>query len=381
MSKQEIKFIFLAFLVWRLGLFGILFLAIKFVHLQPNFLGGGLGNYLSSPFFWAWSNFDGQHYTSIAQNGYGFGEYTFFPLYPLLIKFIGGILGGSLYALNLAGNLISNLSFLVALFGFWKLLRIDFSGKIARLSMVLLLLFPTSFYFATVYTESLFFALLAWSFYFARKSKFVPAGVLGLFMSAARPVGIFIFPALIVEWYLQNSKRKVSLNKFPLTTLFAPLGLISYMYYLKNQINDAFAFFDQQVLIGEHRSSHVILIPQILYRYVFKIFPNLNYTYFPGIFFTVLEFGAGIIYLILTIVMLFTTRLSYAVFAFLAYLTPTFLGSFSSMPRYVLIIFPFYFLVAQHAGKSRMQLFAFCLFSFILLVISFSLFARGYWIS
>jgi len=381
MTKSSVKFIVLAFLIWRFGLFVILYFAQRFLSLQLNFLGGGAVNYLTNPFFWAWDNFDGQHYVNIAQNGYGFGEYTFFPFYSILIKFFGNLLGGGLFSLNLAGQLISNSAFLISLFGFYKLARLDFSERISKISVIILLLFPTSFYFAAVYTESIFFAILMWSFYFARKKNYLPASILGLFATATRPIGIFIFPAFIIEWYLHRKKTENIIKVFPWSLTVIPVGLLSYMYYLKIHIGNALAFFSEQVYVGEHRSSHLILLPQVIYRYVFKIFPSLNPLYFPGVFFTVLEFAVGIVYFVVSLVLFFTTRFSYALFAFLAYLTPTFLGSFSSQPRYVLILFPVYFILAKYLARSKIYLFAFCLISFILLVISFSLFARGYWIS
>ena len=35
-----------------------------------------------------WKNYDGGHYTSIAEHGYSIIQYAFFPLYPLLIKIV-----------------------------------------------------------------------------------------------------------------------------------------------------------------------------------------------------------------------------------------------------------------------------------------------------
>lgn len=381
MNKSEIKFIITSFLIWRISLFVILYFAIRLMPFHANFLGGGSGNYLTNPYFWAWGNFDGQHYVNIAQNGYGFGEYTFFPFYPLVIRLFGFIFGDKLLNLNFIGQVISNISFLIGLVGFYKLARIDFSEKVARLSVVLLLLFPTSFYFAGVYTESLFFALLVWAFYFIRLKKYLPGSILGALLTFSRPVGIFVLPAFFCEWLVQNWHEKNKIKKLPFNLILIPTGLFSYMFYLKNHLNDAFAFFSEQVYVGEHRSSHIILLPQILYRYIFKIFPNQNINYFPGIFFTFLEFFIGVGYVLLIAVLFYASRLSYAVFALLAYLTPTFLGSFSSMPRYVLIIFPVYLVLAQYLSKSKTKLFAFCLISSILLIISFALYSRGFWIS
>jgi Gpi18-like mannosyltransferase len=380
MKRSELGFIFLAFIIWRLTLQFVLMFSVKFVTLQEHFLGGDLANYLSNPLFWAWGNFDGQHYVNIAKNGYGFGEHTFFPLYPFLIKLIAGFIGASVKSYHLSGQIISNLSFLVGLIGFYKLARLDHSDKIAKLSVIFLLVFPTSFYFAAVYTESLFLALLTWSFYFFIKKKYFCASVLGLALTALRPVGIFLFPAFWIDWLMQKDNKR-TLISFSLSSLIIPSGLLGYMYYLKVKVNDMFAFFSNQVYVGEHRSRQIILIPQILYRYVFKVLPNLNYSYFPGVFFTFLELGTGILYLLIVVTLFWTFRVGYAVFSALAYITPTFLGSFSSEPRYVLIIFPAYFLAAKYLSRNRFLLFAFLAVSFILLLVSFSLYSRGYWLS
>lgn len=381
MSKSETKFILISFIIWRLGLFAVLFLATKFITPQNNFLGGGYETYLKNPLFWAWGNFDGQRYTTIAQNGYMFGEYTFFPFYPILIKYLGNLLGNNLPSLFLAGNIISNISFLIALFGFYKLARLDLTSEVSKISLILLLLFPTSFYFASVYTESLFFALLVWCFYLIRKDKFFAAGLLGILLTTTRSIGIFIFPVMIIEWFVKNNGKKLSFKNFPFSSFLPTFGLLGYMYYLKNKLGDPLAFFSQQTNVGEHRSNHIILIPQIIYRYIFKIFPNLNFSYFPGTFSVIFEFAISLLFLAVVFGLFLTTRISYAVFALGAYLVPTFLGSFSSMPRYVLIIFPFYFVAAKYLSRSKKACFAFYLISSILLVVSFSLFARGYWIS
>lgn len=170
MQKSDYFFIIKSFLIWLGFLFVILYFSQKFLPLQKDFLG-------ILPF----SNFDGEHYISIAGRGYGFGEHAFFPLYPMLISFLGKIFGSTLLSFNIAGILISLISFFLGLIGFFKLVKIDYSQKIVQLSLIFLLLFPTSFYFASVYTESLFFALAVWSIYFAREKKWLYAAILGIF--------------------------------------------------------------------------------------------------------------------------------------------------------------------------------------------------------
>lgn len=396
---NELVFVVLAFVIWRVALIIVSLFVSRFFELQPNFLGGGRSAYLENPVFWSMANFDGQHYLNISQNGYGLGEYAFFPLYPLIIKYMGMLFGGSLELLNFYGQIISNAAALLGVVGFYRLARMDLSKESSRLALILLLVFPASFYFAAVYTESLFFALLVWAFYYARIRKFRTASIIGFFLAVTRPVGIFLFPAMWLEAYYGKNLRLDStasqintrgfptkfirdvMSSFPPASLLIPAGLGIYMLYLKNRVNDSLAFFHQIAVYGEQRSTTLVLLPQVLYRYVFKILPNLNFNYFPGIFFTLLEFGISLLYLPAIIMLLFKSRPSYFAFSILAYLLPTLTGSFSSMPRYLLVLFPIYIFLAERLIRSKIMVFAFCFISSILLVISLSLFERGYWIS
>jgi len=204
---------------------------------------------------------------------------------------------------------------------------------------------------------------------------------LGILLTATRFVGLIILPAILIEWFLQNRREKGYIKKLPGAILFIPTGLLAYMYYLDKVKHNMFAFFTDLSGFGEQRSSSLIPLPQVLYRYVFKILPNLNTTFFPVIFTTVFEFSIGIAYLVLSIFSFFKLRLSYAVFLFFGYLVPTFSGSFSSLPRYVAVLFPAYILFALFLEKRKVILFLVCLLFFALLIISFALYSRGYWLS
>ena len=97
----------------------------------------------------------------------------------------------------------------------------------------------------------------------------------------------------------------------------------------------------------------------------------------------VLEFIVGILFFLLPIYGYFKKiRLSYLVYAMLGFLTPTVQGSFSSVPRYIIVFFPSFLSAAIWVNKLpklfRMLLIA---VSFIALVIETALFLRGYWIA
>ncbi len=377
-KKSEIFFIFSSFLVWRVSILVFVGLAVKFLPLfSHNYLGGGFFNYDQNPVFWGHLNFDGEHYLSIAQNGYSSLQHFFFPFFPYLIS----IFTSTKSVINLAwtGLIISNLSFLICLIGIYKLVALDYKDHIAKQVIILFLVFPTSFFFGIYYTESLFLSLIVWSFYFARKNNFLMASIIAALASATRVVGIVMLPILVLEFFLQKRKNVLELL---LPIFVSPLGLIYYMDFLLKRTGDPLVFFHTVTIFGEQRSSTLILLPQVLYRYIFKIIPFVNYSYFPVVFTTFLEFGVATIFIVLIVIGLFKIRLSYSLYAALTFIIPSLAGSFSSMPRYALVVFPVFLLFGLFINKAP-KFYKYIFFSgmLILMGVTAAFFWRGYWIS
>jgi hypothetical protein len=379
--NKEVKLLVLCLLTWRILLFIPFFVSPTFLALQGTYLGGNINLYRSSPLLWAWANFDGQHYLSIAKFGYRPLTYFFFPVYPLFIRWIAILLGQSDIGRLITGILISHLALIFTCIGLYKLIRIDFTKKIAYLTILLLLIFPASFYFVSVYTESLFLALVVWSFYLARKGNWAGAVTLAAVASASRVVGIVLLPALFIEMLIQYKNKTVSLRHCFLL-LIIPIGIISYMLYLKQSAGDHLAFFHSVEIFGAQRSTHLVLIPQVFYRYVFKVLPVVSHSYSPVVFTTWLEFISAITFLITSIATIFKLRISYAIYALGTFIIPPLSGSFSSLPRYAIVIFPAFVILAIGIQKLPKT---FRYFIFIVLTISLlyteSLFIRGYWVS
>lgn len=377
--NKETKEIFLLFLGWRFAIFFFALIGIYFLPLySQGFLGGGFERYTKTPLFWGWSNFDGEHYLFIAQNGYQSLKHAFFPVYPLLIGYLGSMSGG-ITSLAVVGLLVSNLSFLISLVLFWKLVILDYSKKIAFLSVFILLSFPTSFYFGALYTESLFLVLVLGSFYAARKNQWLLAGILGAVASATRVMGIFLFPALFLEWRQMRKEGKTEMYHL-LFICMVPIGIISYMLFLKGTTGDPLAFYTLQAISGEQRDQRIIPLYQVFWRYV-----KMISTFDPSnpIYITILMealTGAGA-FLLLVVGYLRKMRPSYLSFSFLSYILPTLTGSFSSMPRYVLAIFPFFILLATLIYEKDYLRKIFLVASAIALVAETMLFIRGYWVA
>jgi len=201
---------------------------------------------------------------------------------------------------------------------------------------------------------------------------------LGMLASGTRVIGIILLPVYLLELL----KEKIKWNLKHIWLFLIPLGLIFYMFYLNKVYGDPLLFLHSLPAFGEQRSATPILLPQVIYRYVFKILPNLNYQYFAGTFTTVMEFTAGILFLVVSVISFFKLRLSYFLFLAIGYAIPTLSGSFSSLARYILVLFPAFILFSVWISKTPLIIKIFCYTILIVaLIIFLLLFSRGYWVA
>ncbi|HEX6945645.1 MAG TPA: mannosyltransferase family protein [Casimicrobiaceae bacterium] len=148
---------------------------------DPAGLTGGLG----APFA-AW---DSVWFLSVADHGYaGDAQAAFFPLYPLLVRGGGWVLGSPL----LAGVVISCAAMLAALAALHELTRIELGDEAARWTVVGLALSPMSFFLSAVYSEAVFLAVSVGCVLAARRERWWLAGLLGALGAATRSAGVLL---------------------------------------------------------------------------------------------------------------------------------------------------------------------------------------------
>lgn len=375
--RNNLGYILLSFIIWRLVLIISAFIAPflvpkwggRFPYVEEQLINTKLPYWI-----WVWGNFDGVHYLTIAKSSYlAYFTQTFFPLYPLLIRFIGNILLGNFL---IGGLIISNLSFLIALYFLNKLLLLENYSKNIRWILIFLIFSPTSFYFGSLYTEGLFFLLIILTFYFYKINKLFLASVCGAFATATRLFGILLLPSLLVDYYLSKKKTKKSSVLF---LFLIPLGLLMYMYYLQIKFNDPLLFWHAQPAFGAERlGSSIIFPPQVIYRYS-KILLSVSVAN-SGFWVALFELLSLIYAFILLLIGFFKKiRISYLLFASLSILLPTLTGTLSSMPRYIVIAFPIF--ISLGLIKNRLLKITILFIHFVILIISVIFFTRGYWIS
>ncbi len=377
-----LKKLLVKFFSWRIVITLIGLLAVFIFPFHQGFTLHG-PNFKLPDLSLMWASFDGQHYLKLARFGYnhpqtGFMQ-AFFPVYPSVIRLISNVFPSYLFS----ALTISHLSFLAALYFLIRLIKLDYSEKTAHSTIMLLLLFPTSFFFASVYSESLFLLISVLVFYTARKKRWLLSSVLVSIATATRLTGVFLIPALLVEFWISNGKdiKKSFQNPSWIWFLLTPVGLIAYMLFLQRSVGDPFYFATIQPLFGAQREvGKMILLHQVFYRYA-KMLVFVNHL--SPLFFTVLlEALTGGLFLGLSILLFKHSRLSYALYVLPSYLLPTITGTFSSMPRYVLVLFPAFILMGKWLeNKNKKTKIIIYTTLVILSFFSIALFTRGYFIS
>jgi hypothetical protein len=194
----------------------------------------------------AWNHWDTVWYTIIADSGYGYDKRAaaFFPLYPLLVRGANHVLPGGSFEAALILSLLTCFAAMVMV----HRLATEIAGPvIAKRTIFYLLAFPTAFYLAAAYNESLFIALAAGSLYFMRRERWWLAGLLAGFASATRLAGILLAFAFLYEYLRQRGFSPLRIRWNLAWIALAPSGLILYALYCARALGDPLYFEKAQV--------------------------------------------------------------------------------------------------------------------------------------
>lgn len=378
MTKLRLVFIF--FFIFLFFNFLTSFLATKYIPYLGFFpykdvvLSFKLPNFIA--FF---ANFDGAHYLSIVRRGYREFEQAFFPLYPLAIIFLVRLLKINGF---ISAFLISNASFFIGLILSFFLLEKKFKKNQIVWFYVFFLLFPTSFFFSAIYTEGLFFMLFIATLFFLKRKKYLIASLFAFFAATTRLIGVLLIVPILME-RLANKKIKLTFTKIVLF-LSPLLGLFSYSFYLYKTTGDPFFFFNSQPVFGANRSTKLILLPQVYYRYL-KIFLTTGWSF--QYFISLVEiciFTFVFVVLLLDFFRLIKPIKNYEeiglnLFSLINLILPTLTGTFSSVPRYAL--FSLSFFIALSRIKNLFFKILIAIIFFILHFILLGFFIQGYFVS
>src|SRR4051812_43716445 len=195
---------------------------------------GAIGDALAAPSA-AW---DSVWYLSIADGGYADPQRSaFFPLYPLLVRAGGWVVGSPL----VAGLLLSLACFVAGAALLHELTRLELGADAARWTVIALAWSPMSFFFSAVYSEALFLVVSVGAFLAARNRRWWIACALGGLGAATRSAGVVLFIPLALLMFADPPRPRDTL-----ALLLVPAGLLAYMGGLAAAGHDAYAPFHAQ---------------------------------------------------------------------------------------------------------------------------------------
>ena len=330
------------------------------------------------------ARFDTAWYFGIAYQGYQFSpneqsNVNFFPLYPLLIKQVQKLLSPIFPSLILyhhyllAGLLISLISLALSALVLYRLFLLDSDPATSSLAIFLFLVFPTSFFLTSIYSESLFLLFSSSLFYLARKRQFLLAGLTGFLAALTRPIGILLILPLVIEVFLSWQHLKPLPNKAValISILLPPLGLLTFAHYLNLKFGSPFLFLTaaqswQRTLSFSPLSS---LANQITQDLSFTHASSSN---------VILELFFLAVGISLAILSFKRVRASYSIYSLLLVVFPLLSGVLVSQGRYTLVIFPLFLTLAQLLRRNLPLLFICITVSLLLQGLLSILFVNGY---
>ena len=316
-----------------------------------------------------WGRWDAVHYLDIATQGYQGTDMAFFPLFPFLVRIVGDLVGNHL----IAGLAISNASFFFGLLFLYKLLEHEYDRSVARRAIFYISIFPSAVFFSAVYTESLFFMLTVASFYYMRAHRWWMAGTIGFFAALTRVEGVLLVVPFFIEWNSYYRGRYVRELGSLAASVLIPLGLSTYMAYLWVLRGDPLYFSHVQIHWNRHFAPPWVSL--------INAFDKLQHSTQS---LTVANESLEIAFTLLMIGVLVggwrSLRPSYIAYMSLSILVPMSTSSLMSMPRFALVLFPMFGILARWGERTWVNNLILA-FSLPLLGLFTVLFADWYWVA
>lgn len=298
-----------------------------------------------------WIKLDSNWYISLTNYGYTKAKlidvhppanWPFFPLYPLVLK------GSQLFVMHkisiyTLGIILSNIMMMIGIIYFYLFTSKKFDEDISFLACILLLFFPTSFYYSIIYTESLFFMLFSMGIYYTLKKNWPATIFIASMLAITRPVGVFFTIIPLWEFYknMNYDFKKLFNNLNTYAFLAIPVPLLIFLTYMQRMTGSWLSPLVEQKNWGRTSKPFHEIITFILNPYIYK------------------EWDLGVITAFLIVLVIFTLpiiykKLGFGYFAFsLASLLLPISSGLSSLPRYILSIVPVFIALGYILNKHN----------------------------
>lgn len=271
---------------------------------------------------------------------------------------------------------VANLSFAFYLYYLYRLALLDFDQGTAYRSIFYVAIFPLSFVFSCLYTESTMLALTLASLYYARRGRWPAAITLAALTTLTRLSGLVLLLPLAWEFY-----REKGLRKEALALAAIPVGTACYALYVWQLTGSPFSF----LTISSSAWSRHFTWPWETIRLGLEVIRRVPLRQYISAI-ALVDTATIVLFLALSFLAIRWLRPSYwlyaipaSILAISSTLDPTAGLPTAGLARYLLAVFPVFILLGL-AGRNRYlhQLITFA-FAILLGVLSIYFFS-GIWV-
>jgi hypothetical protein len=324
-----------------------------------------------------WARWDSGWYLGIVRDGYSLrgrilgaqSNFAFFPLYPYAVKAISMVLPAAArtdLAYLVIGVVLSNLCLLGGLVLVRQLVaESEGESALARRTVWLMLLFPTSFFFGCFFTEALFLLISVAALTAARRHCWWAAGLLGGLLAVTRPNGVLIAVPLAFAYLAARDWQPRRIGPDAGWLLLVPAGLLAYMLALLPITGDLLAPVKIQAAWGKIAATpwDTLFDPRYPFPYTTAIER--------WVILALLVVAARSFWLL--------KERTHAVYAAVFLAAPLFTGVLDSQARYAAPLFPLFAALARMSESDRADRLLKAL-SGALLAVAFAAWCRFYWV-
>ena len=352
--------------------------------------------YLTEPFMNNQVAWDSEYYVGIAAAGYNdrragavldpangklvIKNYSFFPLYPYAMKAFMlplSLLGKNPIATaSLAGVIVALLGTLAGMIALWDMTRDLFDEESAFRAVFYMLIFPTAFFFAQVYTEGMFIGLAFWSLALSRRKQWLWASILAMLAAWTRAHGAALALPLgmaalfAIDWKQPLGKQFTW--KWLAQTACALLPIAAYLVWRYSKLGEGWD--ELQTFYFGRGLLHINASIESWKHNLFTYAPSnpMATVYFGLEVASVLVASIGALWLI-------RRAPEISLFSLAVILLSVFSGSAQSMARYMLIA-PAMYIMLAHLGKNKAFDRTWTIASLLLMGMSAMLFTFDMWV-
>ncbi len=296
------------------------------------------------------ARYDSGWYFGIARHGYEFVEggrsnLAFFPVYPLLMRYVGLALGGGRQNLYLAGVIISWVAYVLAMVMLYRLGRTYLSRAAAERAVMFASVFPFAFFFGVVYSEAVFLLFTVTAFYGFRTKRWWIGAAAGALACATRVNGVMALPALgLLAWQSAGDDREARKRALAAVAL-VPVGLVAYAVYV-DTLSGSYLEWSHSIqrwnysIAGSPFRGFVVMLSELLAR------PYQYITANPTAPYDILNGFTGLLFVLSLALVGRRIGAVYVVHMALNLWLPLSSGVFEGVGRYCAVLFPFFFVMA-----------------------------------